>query len=234
MGEALASHPRFGVGDGLVGVVATPLTVEVAPGVAPGPVGVVVITSVFAPKTPLRRPRINQGAVDAEVLIGGQPCLLGLAVDLGEERTRNIGLEQAVAVFRKRRVIPHRLIARKPHEPAKQQIVVELLAQQALAAHRVEYLQQQRPKQPLRGYRRAAFARINRLEVLRHPRKCCIDHLAHRSQRVRARNPRVQRHVAEQSILAIIGPAHQNFLNKSRLSDQIMKPTRSSTFSTSC
>ena len=47
---------------------------------------------------------------------------------------------------------------RQPDEPAKQQIVVELLHQLALRAHRVESLQQQRPQQLLRRDRGPAGA----------------------------------------------------------------------------
>ena len=112
----------------------------------------------------MRCPRINQDAVVTEVLIGGQPRVLYLAVDLSEERARDIGFEQPVAVFRKREAIPHRLVARQAHRPAKQQIVIELLTQQPLAGYRVEHLPQ-RPKQPLRGYQRAALRRVNGLEL---------------------------------------------------------------------
>ncbi len=59
-----------------------------------------------------------------------------------EEFARNVGLEQAVAVFRIGRVVPHRIIDAEAHEPPEQQVVIELLDQLALGTERIKRLQQ--------------------------------------------------------------------------------------------
>ena len=67
---------------------------------------------------------------------------------------------QPVAVLREAGRIPNRIVGRKAHEPAVQQIVVQLLHQLAFRPDAVEHLQQQSAQQLLRRNRRAAFARI--------------------------------------------------------------------------
>lgn len=47
--------------------------------------------------------------------------------------------------------MPDRLIGGKAHEPAEQQVVLELLHEHPLAADGIQHLQQQRPQQPFRG-----------------------------------------------------------------------------------
>lgn len=58
-----------------------------------------------------------------------------------QELRGDVGVEQAVAALRGCRLIPHRIVDPKAHEPAEQQVVVDLLHQLALGAHRVERLQ---------------------------------------------------------------------------------------------
>src|SRR5687768_2336031 len=47
-------------------------------------------------------------------------------------------LEEAIAILGKGRRIPHGIVQAQADEPAKQQVVLELLDQQPLAPHRVE------------------------------------------------------------------------------------------------
>ena len=58
-------------------------------------------------------------------------------------------IEQPVAILGEYRGRPHRFVHRQPDEPAEQQVVIELLHQQPLAANRVEDLKQLRPQQTL-------------------------------------------------------------------------------------
>ena len=67
---ALAVHPCLEVSGRCVGVVLARLITEVTPGVVPRAVGVIVVRSVLASKTALRRPSLDQRPIDAEVLIG--------------------------------------------------------------------------------------------------------------------------------------------------------------------
>jgi hypothetical protein len=54
----------------------------------------------------------------------------------------HFGLQQTVAVLGEHRGIPHCIVQIQPHERAGQNVVVDLLYQQPLAAHRVQHLQQ--------------------------------------------------------------------------------------------
>ncbi len=85
---------------------------------------------------------------------------------LGDGGANFIGfmLQQALAVLREHRVVPPGALNRKPDEPAEQQVVAHLLHEHALAAHRVEHLQQQRPHQLLGRNRGTAGDRVDDAE----------------------------------------------------------------------
>ena len=84
-------------------------------------------------------------------------------------------LQQPVAVLGEYCGHPHRLIHVHAHEPAKQQIVVQLLHQQPLAPNRIEDLQQQGPQQTLRRDRRASHVGVQLSELRRH----VLEHAVH-------------------------------------------------------
>ena len=109
----------------------------------------------FALKTLLARPRLDQRAVDREVLVGHER-LRPARRRAGRSCRAMSCVQQPVAILREHRRRPDRLVHRQADEPAEQKVVVELLHQQPLAANRVEDLQQQRPQQPLRRNRRPA------------------------------------------------------------------------------
>src|SRR5260221_12856593 len=75
------------------------------------------------------------------------------------------------------------LTGNTPHKPAKQEVVIELLHQKPLAAHRVQHLQQQRAQQLLRRNRRPPAAGGDRVEAPRRLLKRRIHHYSHGSQR---------------------------------------------------
>ena len=66
----------------------------------------------------------------------------------------NLRIEQPISVLREHGHVPHRIIDPEPHEPAEQQIIVELLHQLPLGAHREERLQQRGAQELLRRDRR--------------------------------------------------------------------------------
>src|SRR5680860_1151284 len=102
-----------------------------------------------------------------------------------------------------------RIVHRQPHEPAKQQVVVELLAPQPFTADGVEDLQQQRPNQLLRRYRGAAYLRVGRFEMTRHLRQCSINHRAHPAQRMALRNTTLRTDVAKKPFLVKVAATHR-------------------------
>ena len=53
----------------------------------------------------------------------------------------NLALNQTLPVLGKYRHIPHRVVDVESHKPAEKHVVVQLLHQLPLAAHRVQHLQ---------------------------------------------------------------------------------------------
>ena len=64
--------------------------------------------------------------------------------------------------------VPHLIVHIQTHEPTEQQVVLQLLHQQPLAAHPIEKLQQQRSQQLLRRDRRPPVARTQLGELRQH------------------------------------------------------------------
>jgi hypothetical protein len=77
----------------------------------------------------------------------------------------NVAIEQPLAVFREHGHIPNGVIHVQAHEPTEQQVIVELFHQQPFAAHRVQYLQQERPQQLLRRDRRSPGFGVQLVEL---------------------------------------------------------------------
>jgi hypothetical protein len=211
LAPALAVQPRFRVGLGGMGIVAALLPMEVAFAVAPGTR--TRATAVLGPKALHRGPGLDQGAVDTEVFVGQELRPAGLVHHLPEETPGDVGFQQAVPVLGEGGVIPDRVVHGQSDEPAEQQVVVDLLDQQTLGAHRVQDLKERGAQQLLRGNRRAARVRVQRLElgVQCHQRR--IHHRPDRAQRMTFGYPRLRRHVAEHRLLPSVLPAHPRFVS---------------------
>ena len=68
----------------------------------------------------------------------------------------DLALQQPFPILGEHRRAEHLIVQLQAHEPAVEQVVVDLLDQLALAPDRVQHLQQQRPQQLLRRDRRSA------------------------------------------------------------------------------
>src|SRR6266536_5520779 len=79
---------------------------------------------------------------------------------LGHEFGKHLAILQSVAVLREGGRIPDRVVGRKPHKPAVQEIVIQLLHQLEFRPDAVEHLKQQRAQQLFRWNRGTAFARV--------------------------------------------------------------------------
>jgi hypothetical protein len=75
-----------------------------------------------------------------------------------EESFGNVPIEQPLAVLGEHGHIPNGVVHVQAHEPAEQQVIVELFHQQPFAAHRVQRLQN-RAFGNLMGPENPAFAR---------------------------------------------------------------------------
>src|SRR5215469_14727508 len=106
-------------------------------------------------------------------------------------------------------VASHTAVQRQPDKPAVQQIVVELLHQLQLRAHRIKGLQQQRAKQSLRRNRRPAELGVELLEFRRQSRQRLVHDPPDRPQWMILWDSRLAAHIAEQCVALRIPTAHR-------------------------
>ena len=222
-----------------MGVVAArlpfPVRLRVTSAAASGPL---IVAAVLGSKALLTRPCLDQRAVDREVLLRQQAARVCVAHDLSEQAFDHVMLQQAVAVLEKSRVVPDRVIERQADEPAKQQVVAQLLAQLPLASHRVEHLQQQGPDQLLRGDRVATGVRIHRVKPRIKRNQGIVHQQSNGPQRMISRDKVVQLRYREQAFLHRVGTAHRSDLEGTvrKTPTRTIDPTGAVTsrFSTAC
>ena len=142
------------------------------------------------------------------MFIRNQTLPFGDAQHLGEEALCHRLAEQALAVGAEGRMVPHGFVEAHPHEPAVEQVVVDVLNQLALGADREQRLDQAGAQQALRGDGGAAPARIQRLEIVVHAGQDGVDQHPQLAQRMRIRDAFFQRAVAVQGMLGGVGLAH--------------------------
>ena len=112
-----------------------------------------------------------------------------------EEFDDDIVLDHPVAVLGEDRVVPHGVFDGQADEPAKQQVVVDLLDELSLAAHAVEYLQQHGPHELLGRDARVAW-RGERRSNDTHESKTDPDSLLYRKSSAAPALPSFLGHVA--------------------------------------
>jgi hypothetical protein len=211
-------------------IVAARLTVKIT-GLIASAATRLIIRPILWPVAAVRGPGLDQRSVNAEMLVAEQSRGVGLLNNRVEQVSCDIGTEQSVAVLAESRVVPDRLVDRQPHKPAKQQVVLELLDQQPLAADRIEHLQQQSANQALRRDRWTPILRVQAFELAIHLGECFGNDRPNRAQRVVRRDPALRRDVAEHSFLPRIGSAHP-LISISR--SIIRTVPYAQTFSTAC
>src|SRR5829696_1023724 len=165
---------------------------------------------VFPLKTFVARPRLEQRPVHGEVLIRQQLRGVGLKQHRLEERRRDIAIEQPISILRERGRRPDAVVHPQAHEPAEQNVEVQLLHQLPLTPDAVERLQQQGPQQLLRGDRGPAELDIQHVELGRQSGQRPIGHPANRSQRMIRRHTFLRRDVAEHRSWLLIGSTHRS------------------------
>ncbi len=102
----------------------------------------------------------------------------------------HLRFQQPVPIFAEHRRVPHRVVQIQPHKPAEQYVVVHLLHQQTLAAHRIEHLQQLRAQELFGRNRRPARFRVHLVELRRKLFQDLVNHRADRSQRMNLAHPK--------------------------------------------
>ena len=202
---ALAVQPRLGVARGFVRIVAARLTVPVL-GRA------VAVRSVLAPHALVAGPGLDERAVDAEVLTRQQSTLVGHFHGSIEEFGDRVVLDEAVAVLAEDRVVPHSVLDGQADEPAKQQVVLDLLDELPLAAHAVEHLQQHRAHQLLgrdAGAPALYVGLVHGRQLGVHRRQRLVDPDPDRTQWVVGRDKVLQSYRGEKALVVAVRSSHR-------------------------
>ena len=225
--HAPAVEPGVRIGGRGVRVVAPPLAVEVALGVAPT-ARVARRRSIAAFRLGLEALHASEGldqrAIDREVLVREQRPDRGLAQHRLEQPRGDVPVEQPVAVLREHRDVPDRIFDAEADEPAEQQVVLKLLHQLALRAHRVERLQKKRTQELLGRDRGSADRRVQRRERGRERGEGSIHQGQNAPQRVVLRHPPLTTYVGEQRLCSNVATPHRRIPH---LVAPLPSPTRS-------
>jgi hypothetical protein len=136
----LAVEPRIRVGGRDVGgvrpLLAVEADIEVTSTAGRRLIAIATRRLVLRPEALHRRPRLDQCAVDREVIARQKPLHARLRQNRRQELRRNVAAKQPVAVGREARMIPCRIVDPDPDEPAEQEIVFEPLHQLTFRADR--------------------------------------------------------------------------------------------------
>src|ERR1051325_4762026 len=92
------------------------------------------VRRVFRLEALHRSPGFDQCAIDREVLARQQPLDPGLRQNRTQKLHCDLASQKSVAVFRKGRVVPYRIVDAQPDKPAEQQIELQPLHQLAFSA----------------------------------------------------------------------------------------------------
>lgn len=159
--------------------------------------GLLVTTLGLGSEVLDRAPRLDQRAVDAEVVRARQAGLTRLLDDRLEEVRRDFVLDQAVTVLREGRRVEDLLDHVHVEEPPVEHVVLDLLAELPLAADRVQHLQKDGLQEPLRRDRAPARAGVDLVEERRQALQSRVGEGLERSQRVVLPDPVLDRDQAE-------------------------------------
>jgi hypothetical protein len=185
----LAGQPFVGIGGRLVGRIGATLAMEVHGWIAWVIRSGAIRFVPFALEAFKRGPGLDQGAINREMLIGEPSQRTRLRDYTTEELTGDRVFQQSSAVSGETRMVKARLVQLQVQKPATQQIVGELLAQQPLAANRIQRHQQRGFEQPLRWNRRPPQEAVHLVEDHRQLLEHGIHQLLDAPQRMLLGNP---------------------------------------------
>jgi len=199
-------QPRICIAATGVAVIAAALALEVDFRVAPRRQRAVL---VFSLKALVRGPSLDEGAIDAEMLIAGESGPLGAELDALKEAARQPFVEEPLAVGAEGGVIPDFVFEVEADKPAVQQVVVDGFDQEPLGADGEQDLQQQGFEQHLGRHRGPAGLGVGRIELAAHAGQQGIDHSTQFAQRVLGRHPIFQTEVGKHRTLKALCASHR-------------------------
>src|SRR4030081_1335933 len=168
-----------------------------------------IVAAVLGPKALLRCPGLDQSPIHRKMLVRQKRLHLRVIQKLRHELLKYLAVLQSIPVLGESRRVPHRVVRRKPGEPAIQKIIVELFHQLAFRADAVEHLEQQGAQQLLRWDRGAARARIELSEAGAQVFQNRPNQLPYCRKRMLRRHPRLRRQIGKQSALIPKSSAHE-------------------------
>ena len=193
---ALLVQPRFRIGRAGMRGVGALLAVEIhfrvaaleAVGVV-GAVRILLLGLLLGHEALDGSVRLDQGAVDAEVVLRGLVLPEGPSDGAGEERGRNAQGIESWPVVREDRGV--KSVGGRVHvqKPAEQQVGIDAFNQLAFRADGVECLQQHGLEHPFGGHTGPADIRIGLIEQVPHVGQIVVDELLDRPQRMIRANP---------------------------------------------
>jgi len=142
------------------------------------------------------------------MFIASEVLLLGLPHHFAKELAGHIAIQQPIPILGEHGHVPNGLVQIHPHEPPEKHAVVDLLHQQSFTADRVQHLDQLRPEQLLRRYRRPTRLGVHFIESRRHAPQRQIRHSSNCPQRVIGPHPLFGRQIAEHVRLLMVLTAH--------------------------
>src|SRR5439155_7126265 len=205
----LTHQTTVGIGRRLMGFVASFLAVKIHPAVARiSPILISRPIFSLGSKILKARPGLDQSPIHRKMIVTHQPRSSGLPNHRLKEQPPHLVLHQSLAVLAEHRRIKtffHQLHVQKP---AKQQIVVQLLAKLPLASHRVKRDQQQRLQDLLGSHRGPSHCGIHSIKNPRQFQKLLIRHCLDFSERMIGQNTPFYRDQSQHACLFVLRSPH--------------------------
>lgn len=198
---------RVGVGRRSAGVVLPFLSLEVHLGI-PAPGGGRLAAALLGPEALQGRVGLDHRSVDREVVVGEKPRAPGLLDDLGERVQVDVGLQEPLAVPREGRRVKGRPHAWQVQESAKEEVVLEPLAEGAFTSNAVERDQDLRLQEHLGWDGLAAPLRVRLTEPRPEPSEGLVGDLLDEADRVIPGHELLRGHRDDQIVLLFDVSAH--------------------------
>ena len=158
---ALSDQASVRVSSALMRVVRPLLALEVSPSVR-------VARVTLGPEALHRGGRLDQAAIDAEVLTAQQPLRICVCDDTHQELPGNVVREEPILVARERAGVERLVGHVHVQDPAEEQVVPKLLAELPVAADGEQRHQKSRLQECLRRNRPTAVPAVHPTELPRH------------------------------------------------------------------
>lgn len=171
-----------------------------------------ILRSVFGLETLDGSPRLNEGTVYNEMIIGQKLCSAGLLYDLCQKLSGGVRLDEPLLVGGERRLIQYRFTQGESQKPAEQNIVADLLNQKPVAPDGIQGLKRKTFQQFFRCYRKKTSVGIHSPEFPVKFSKRFVSHGPDGAQRMILRNEGLLRQSNEHGFCDVVIPVYKYIL----------------------